>query len=142
MAAYGKADSEMTMAMLMAMPMTATVVVTATEQLTVLVTVPLGQTVLLRAPWRAWWQAHWQCYPDGSVWWADSTMIMTMMMMAMPMTTTTVATATAKQTVLLMAPLAGLLLQAPWEAWSQAHCQCIWQCHPNGSVHHTLPQWW
>ena len=49
----GKADSEMTMAMLMAMPMTATVVVTATEQLTVLVTVPLGQTVLLRAPWRA-----------------------------------------------------------------------------------------
>ena len=41
------------MAMLMAMPMTATVVVTATEQLTVLVTVPLGQTVLLRAPWRA-----------------------------------------------------------------------------------------
>jgi hypothetical protein len=44
---------------------------------------------------------------------AGSTMIMTMMMMAMPMTTTTVATATAKQTVLLMAPLAGLLLQAP-----------------------------
>ena len=48
-----EADSAMTMAMLMAMPMTATVVVTATEQLTVLVTVPLGQMVLLRAPWRA-----------------------------------------------------------------------------------------
>jgi hypothetical protein len=41
------------MAMLMAMPMTATVVVTATEQLAVLVTVPLGQMVLLRAPWEA-----------------------------------------------------------------------------------------
>jgi hypothetical protein len=60
--------------MLMAMPMTATVVATATEQLTELVPAPLGQMVLLRAPWGAWWQAHWQCiwqcYPDGSVWWS------------------------------------------------------------------------
>ena len=53
MAAYGKADSEMIMVMLMAMPMTATVVATATEQLTELVPAPLGQMVLLRAPWGA-----------------------------------------------------------------------------------------
>jgi hypothetical protein len=33
--------------------------------------------------------------------------------MAMPLTTTVVVTATEKQTVLLMAPRAGLLLRAP-----------------------------